>query len=101
MIETITTSTGISAKIINALLGLVCTAILTVGVNLITTMNDLRQEIAVIKNMIVERDKLDITTRETLHDHEMRLRNIEIPHSDNSRRKMEYHNDSIHSLIYR
>lgn len=68
---------NIGNMVINVVIGLIGTAVLTVGISMINTMNDVRQDVAVMKNMITERDKFDQQTRETLRDHEIRLRYFE------------------------
>lgn len=96
-------TTNIGSIVINVVIGLIGTAVLTVGISMINTMNDVRQDVAVMKNMIEERDKLDIVTRETLKDHEQRLRYVEqIPAQANTSRRMEYRTrDTSQSLLYR
>ncbi len=64
-------------SITNIVAGLISTAIITIGTMLLVSINEIKQEVAVLQNMILERDKLDDKTDYTLKDHELRLRIIE------------------------
>lgn len=102
--STPSTTSNIGNIVINVVIGLLGTAVLTVGISMINTMNDVRQDVAVMKNMISERDKLDIVTRETLKDHELRLRIVEqLPPQATTSRRFEYRiqRDSSQPLFYR